>query len=435
MSRILGVRREDKSRWERRVPLVPAQIKRLRDEHGVELVIQPSEIRVFPDTEFEAVGARVAEDLSDCSVIIGVKEMPAEFFQPGKGYLFFSHVIKGQPYNMPMLRRILDVGSTLIDYEKIADDEGRRLIAFGRFAGLAGMLDSLWALGQRLEWEGLRNPFASICQTVHQPGLETAKAAVREIGRIIETQGLPGSLRPFVCGFAGYGNVSHGAQEIFDLLPVVEISPAQLVAGFDGDDRHVYKVVFKEEHLFVPAQAEDRFVLQDYYAHPEKYRSCFEQYLPHLTILMNCIYWEERYPRLVTRRYVDEAFGQESKPRLRVIGDLSCDVEGSVEVTLKATDPGDPVFVYEPGGITKSGVQGGGPVILAVDILPSELPVEASQSFGDVLGPFIPGMLGADFSLPFQDLELPAELKRAVIAHQGKLPPDYQYINKFLGSE
>ena len=116
-------------------------------------------------------------------------------------------------------------------------------------------------------------------------------------------------------------------------------------------------------------------------------------------------------------------------------GDLTCDVQGSVEVTLEATEPGDPVFVYEPGGVMKSGVQGEGPVILAVDILPSELPLEASQFFGDLLGPFVPAMLDADFSAPFEDLKLPAELKRAVIAHQGNLTPDYQYINKFLGSE
>ena len=113
MKRILGIRGEDRSCWERRVPLVPSQIERLRREHDIEVVIQPSEIRVFPEEEFSAVGARVAADLDDCSVIIGVKEMPATFFQEGKAYLFFSHVIKGQPYNMPMLRRILEVGSTL----------------------------------------------------------------------------------------------------------------------------------------------------------------------------------------------------------------------------------------------------------------------------------------------------------------------------------
>jgi len=182
----------------------------------------------------------------------------------------------------------------------------------------------------------------------------------------------------------------------------------------------------------VPAAEGQHFALEDYYVYPEKYRSCFEQYLPHLTILMNCIYWEGRFPRLVTRQYVDETYGTGATPRLRVIGDLSCDVEGSVEVTLKTTEPGDPVFVYEPGGVMKSGVQGKGPVILSVDILPSELPLDASSFFGEALVPFVPALMKADFSRPFEDLDLPAELKGAVITHQGSLTPSYQYLSSFL---
>ncbi len=139
----IGVRREDRSRWERRVPVTPAIARYLRDEHGIEVFVQPSPIRVFTEDEFEAHGATVREDLADCPIVFAVKEIPASFFRPGGAYMFFSHVIKGQPYNMPMLRRLMELGCTLIDYEKVIDDQGRRLIFFGRHAGLAGMIETL----------------------------------------------------------------------------------------------------------------------------------------------------------------------------------------------------------------------------------------------------------------------------------------------------
>ena len=184
-----------------------------------------------------------------------------------------------------------------------------------------------------------------------------------------------------------------------------------------------------------PIRAAGIFELQDYYRHPEKYRSCFEGYLPFLTVLMNCVYWDARYPRLVTRKDLDELYRGGENPKLRVIGDISCDVGGAIEATLKATEPGNPVYVYEPStGSVRDGVEGHGPVILAVDILPTELPREASEWFGEALYPFVPALLRADYSVPFEDLALPPELKRAVVAHRGHLTPDYGYIAKFLGS-
>ena len=141
------------------MPVTPGIARYLRDEHGIEVFVQPSPIRVFSEAEFEAHGAIVQEDLADCPIVFAVKEIPSSFFRPGGAYMFFSHVIKGQPYNMPMLRRLMELGCTLIDYEKVIDDQGRRLIFFGRHAGLAGMIETLHALGQRLRWEGVPNPF------------------------------------------------------------------------------------------------------------------------------------------------------------------------------------------------------------------------------------------------------------------------------------
>ncbi|HEY66899.1 MAG TPA: hypothetical protein G4N97_01335 [Thermoflexia bacterium] len=434
MSVCIGIRREDKSIWERRVPIIPQHVRQLQEEYGIEVWVQPSEIRVFRDEEFAQAGARVEEDISPCPVVFAVKEIPAHFFQPGHTYVFFAHVIKGQPYNMPMLRRMLELGCQLIDYEKVTDERGRRLIFFGRHAGLAGMIDTLWALGQRLNLEGIPNPFSDLCQTYHYGSLAEAKAAVLALGERIAREGLPEQITPLICGFAGYGNVFRGANEIIELLPVREIQPhevATVALSSDYARDVIYKVVFKEEHTVEPISPEHRFDLQDYYDHPEKYRSCFHTYLPYLTVIVNCVYWEAKYPRLVTKADLKRLYRGPEPPRLRVIGDISCDIEGAMECTVKCTEPGDPVFVYDPfEDRAIDGFEGQGPVVLAVDILPSELPRDASEYFSGVLMKYVPAIAQADYAAPFEELALPPEIKRAVIVHQGELTPNYRYLEE-----
>jgi len=435
MSMRIGIRREDKSRWERRVPVTPEDARRLKEEHGIEVWVQPSPIRVFAEEEFIQAGATVQEDLSPCPVVLAVKEIPEDLFEPGKAYVFFAHVVKGQPYNMPMLRKILDLGCTLIDYEKIADDQGRRLIFFGRHAGLAGMVETLWALGRRLDWEGVPNPFSGLRHTYEYKDLAECKEAIANVGERLKAEGLPKSVAPIVCAITGYGNVARGVWEILDLLPVEEVEPqevASLAEGSDHDGHAIYKVVFKEEHTVHPISPADRFELQDYYQHPEKYRGRFESYVPYLTMVVNCVYWEEKYPRLITNEYLKSLYGA-GQPRLRVIGDISCDIEGAVECTVRATEADNPVFVYDPfSGEATDGYAGEGPVVMAVDILPSELPRDASVDFSRVLCQFIPAIAGADYSAPFEQLALPPEIKRAVITHHGELTPSYRYIEQFL---
>jgi alpha-aminoadipic semialdehyde synthase len=397
--------------------------------------VQPSDIRVISDAAYREAGALIAEDLAPCRVVFAVKEIPVGFFDPGHTYVFFAHVVKGQPYNMPMLQALLHNDCQLIDYEEVTDEHGRRLIFFGHHAGLAGMIDTLWALGQRLDWEGISNPFSDLRQTYHYDNLDEAKAAVSALGARIAQEGLPEPITPFICGFAGYGNVFSGANEIIQLLPVAEISPEVVaeVAQDSADDDRIYEVVFKEEDIVEPISPQARFELQDYYDHPDKYRSKFNTYLPHLNVLVNCIYWEQKYPRLVTKRTLRQLYRSQNQPRLRVIGDISCDMEGAVEATVRCTEPDDPIYVYDPfEDQATPGVAGTGPVILAVDILPSELPREASAYFSSILTEYVPAIAEADYSLPFHQLDLPSEIKRALIVHQGRLTPDYEYLEKHL---
>ncbi len=344
----IGIRRETKSPWERRCPVTPALARHLVTSANVEVLIQPSARRVFPDSEYTRAGAAMTTSLDEANIVVGVKEIPIELLRRDTTYLFFSHVIKGQPYNMPMLKRLMELGCTLIDYEKIVDDEGRRLVFFGRFAGLAGMIDSLWALGQRLAEEGHRTPLADLEPTHHYENLEAAKAAVRSAGDRIAAHGLPEALTPLVIGIAGYGNVAKGAREILAELPIREIMPEDL-ASLDAKRSAscCYQTTFKEEHIVIPRESAGGFDLQDYYRNPQRYRSDFDRYLPHLTVLMNCNYWDERYPRLVTIDGLNALHQEFQPPRLRVIGDLGCDVGGAIQCTLKCTEPGDPVYVFD----------------------------------------------------------------------------------------
>ncbi len=436
MNNIIGIRREDKSRWERRVPLIPSHVRELKKDCGLRFVVQPSPIRVFADDDFRLEGAKLQEDLGPCQVIMAVKEIPSETFAPGKAYVFFSHTIKGQPANMPMLRKLIELKCTLIDYERIVDDRDRRLVFFGRQAGEAGMVDSLWALGRRLRSEGIPNPFEALEPMPSYRSLVEAKEVLAEIGAGIRRDGLPASLVPLIVGFTGYGHVSQGAQEMLDLLPSDDIEPEDL-AGFVGRGEfspfRVYKSVFFEQNLVRPRDASRTFDLQDYYAHPEGYEPVFEGAVPVLTVVINGIFWTKRFPRFVTKGFLRWLYGAGVRPRLRVIGDISCDIDGAMESTVQATDQDHPVYVFDPAaGAAVPGFEGNGPVVMAVDNLPAEMPLESSVFFSQTLRPFLPALAGADFGGTFEACALPDPIKRAVVLFRGEFPPAYRYMESFL---
>lgn len=436
MTKRIGLRREDKNPWEKRVPLIPTHVRELILHESLEVLVQTSRIRIFPDTDYEREGAQVVETLESCPIIFAVKEIPLDFFEKEKAYIFFSHTTKGQPSNMPMLQKILDLKCTLIDYERIVDENGMRLVFFGKQAGQAGMIDTLWAYGQRLSHLGIKNPFSSIKQAIQYPSLIAAKEEISLVGWAIDNKGLDLSEGPLICGFTGYGRVSLGAQEIFDLLPFEEITPdkiEELLKSKSYSSSTVYKVIFKEDHMVEPISSDSPFELQDYYTNPQKYRSAFEKYLPYLSILVNCIYWTPQYPRFVTKSFLKQLWTKEDSPKLKVIGDISCDVDGSVECTVRATSPDNPIFVYDPiRGDVKDGYNGRGVVVMAIDNLPAEISLESSIFFSQSLMPLVKGIAEADFSGDFECSRLPDSIKKATIVFRGKFTPDYEHMRDFL---
>lgn len=434
--KVIGIRREDKSPFERRAVLTPAHVKRVVEELGIQVVVQPSPIRIFTEEEYIQAGARIQEDLSSCDLVLGVKEIPVDLLIPGMRYAFFSHTIKAQSYNMPMLGQLMKLGCTLLDYERIVDDSGRRLVFFGYYAGLAGMVDSLWTLGKRLALDGVETPLAKIQRAHEYHDLADVRSHLEEIGHELRIHGIPYGIQPLVIGFTGYGNVSRGAQSILDHLPVKKIRPRELLDGTftEGTDpqRTIYKVVFREEHL-VERQAGGEFNLLEYYDHPDRYKGVFEQYLDSLTMLINCVYWEECYPRLMSLEKTRQMWSGEVAPKLKVVGDISCDISGAIEATLKSTSVDKPVFVYDVdvGGVVE-GLQGKGPAIMAVDILPTELPRDSSQHFGDSLMPFLKQMVELDPSIPFEKAAIQPELRPALILWSGELNPEYSYLEEHV---
>ena len=192
-------------------------------------------------------------------------------------------------------------------------------------------------------------------------------------------------------------------------------------------------MIFKESDMVAPIDPDSDFDLQEYYSQPEKYKSIFEQYLPYMTILMNASFGDTKYPRHVPNEVLKRLFDTDVSPKLHLIGDISCDIDGGVQCTVKATDPGDPVFTFHPDsseisdGISKEGI-----VIMSVDNLPSELPKDASTYFSSVLKTLLPDMVAADYTIDFENLNLPDSIKNAVIVYNGQLTPDYEYLKKYL---
>ncbi len=439
MRNCIGIRRENKDETERRTPLTPFQVMKLVNLHGVHVVVEPSKTRVFSDEEYEKIGAEISEDLSHCNLIFGIKEIPLQSLAEKQAYCFFSHTIKGQPHNMPMLKKIMELKDTLLDYELVTDDSGRRLIFFGNFAGYAGMIDSLWALGLRWRSEGIPNPFERLQPAYKYENLEEARRAITDVGRRIRQEGLPPEVVPFVCGITGYGQVSRGAQDIFDLLPFRSIRPEQLAEFYEKKEfsRHTaYKVVFEEKHMFKARPyngREKRFNLKEYFKHPERYESKFEQYVPYLSMLINAIYWTPECPKLVTKAYLRELYREQPNPCLKVIGDITCDIDGSIEMTVKATNSANPIYVFDPETEqVQDGYEGRGPVIMAVDKLPAELPREASEFFGNALLPYVPELAAGDYFAPYEKVRIPKPFKKAMIVHRGNLTRNFSYLAKHL---
>ncbi|CAF3408833.1 unnamed protein product [Rotaria sp. Silwood1] len=441
---VLGIRREDQSPWERRAPLAPEQVRELVKDHNIKVLIQASNRRAFPISSYVDAGAIVQEDLSEASAIIGVKQVPVDLLLPNKIYAMFSHTHKAQTDNMPLLDACLEKNITLIDYEKFVDEKGIRLVAFGKYAGVVGMINMLHGLGLRLLGLGHHTPFMHIGPVHNYRNSEHARMAIRDAGYAIALGHMPKSIGPIIIIFTGAGNVSQGAQEVFRELPVEYVDAKALpqVAQHGATNKVYGCVVLREDHLF--NKETGQYNEEEYLKYPEKYASTFSTKIaPYATCLINGIYWEPSQPKLLRiadgNKLVtpppewtqsDPRSGCPSLPhRLLAIGDITADKGGSIELVQDTTTIDHPFLLYNPKTDTSvESFHGPGILICSIDNMPTQLPLEATAFFGSKLLPLIPQILQLDSKKNFQSQTNVPRVVRDVA--NGQLTPKYAYITQ-----
>ncbi len=449
MRQIIAIRREDlDKKGEKRVAIDPELAAHIT-KAGYTLLVQPASHpatrkikRAFKDEDYQVAGASITEDISEANIIFGLKEVNKADILKDKVYLFFSHTHKGQLKNRELLQKMVDQNITLIDYELIRNQEGQRLItAFTYMAGYAGMIDSLWALRKKWNKMGIYSPLESIPQAIEYGNLEKVKEIVKECGLEIIQHGTPESQPPLITAFLGNGRTSQGAQEIYDLLPVKEISLKDIPSVFEqGDRKFVYKWVadipelyrLKKESSYHATEMNRDELIQHYLQEPQEYESNMDSIFPYCTIWMNCIIWSPKYPRLITRKQTAHLYGQHQT--LQVIGDITCDPEGAIEFS-RETWIDDPVFTYHPEKhTTTEGFHERGIAVMAVTNLPCEFSTDASRQFSKDIEPYIMDIIRMDLQADTpQKSGLPPEIAGAVLLWKGAFTPDYQYMKEYIG--
>lgn len=396
----IGLLREEKIPFDNRVPFSPQQCLEVKKKFPqLYLTVQPSSHRCFSDREYKENNIEVQEDITDCDLLMGIKEIPAQFLVSGKSYLFFSHTIKRQPHNRDMLKTILAKTIRLIDYECLTDANGERLLGFGHYAGVVGAHNGLLAWGKRF-------------------GLFDLKPAhnCKDYNKLVE-QYKSVKLPAIKIAVTGTGRVGRGATEFLENLKLKRISPQQFLE--EKFNEPVY-CVFTSKDLFKnkTAQTYDR---TDFHLRPENYESVFLPYTKVTDLLMNAIFWSPTMPQLFSN-----ADMKSPSFNTKVIADISCDINGSVPATIRYTTIEDPVFGYDAQTETECApYYAKGITVMAVSNLPNELPREASVEFGNNLNEKIM----PEFLKPQSDI-----LKRATIAKNGRLMPNFEYLTEYVTS-
>ncbi|MCG8328264.1 MAG: NAD(P)-dependent oxidoreductase [Chitinophagales bacterium] len=399
----IGIIREGKTPPDSRVPLTSLQCAEiLKDNEHMELVVQPSPGRCFPDTDYQKRSIPLEEDLGDCDVLMGVKEVPIDQLIPNKTYFFFSHTIKKQSYNRDLLRAILAKNIRLIDYEVLTNDQGKRLIAFGKFAGMVGAHNGLYTYGERTGLFELKR--MKDCLDYAE-----AKAIYKEMKwpalRIVLT---------------GTGRVGMGAALVLKDMGIREVSPEEYLNN-TYDEAVFTQLQCKD---YVAPKNGEAFEKKEFYQHPETYKSIFAPYTQRSDIMINGIYWDNAAPAFFT---VDDMTKDEFA--IQVIADVTCDIApiSSIPSTLKASTIADPVFGFNPSNGTEATAYQSHTIdMMTIDNLPNELPRDASKAFGEqFIQHILPELLKSESEV----------IKRATVAENGQLGRDFGYLEAYVRGE
>ena len=503
----IGILAETKNVWERRVSLSPSDCKTLI-EKGIKVLIQPSMTRCFSDSEYTECGVEISKDLSKANLILAIQNPDIQNLYENKTYMFFSHTRKGQTDNPFLLEKILEKKIRLLDYECIKEKSenflsAKRLVSFGKIAGVAGTINILKGIGELLLSRNISTPFVFTKLAHMYCNEKFAKENLIMLGKFIQEQYLPEDLCPFTFAVLGNGRVSAGVLEALECLPHMKVTPQELLSGSLEKRRDlVYIVLFKPEDLYVKVNQEkdikdfdspenlenknpnkveavcegeqgyfssssrknsdedmSRFAKSnfsfrsagsfnnslgaslnknDLHKNPEKYICNFNDvYLKYFHCIINCLYWESCFPKIFTKENLrSHITHQDSK--LLAISDISCDLNGAIEILTEYTSFRKPFFIYEPvtkqiiydiDQATKEGI-----IYHAIPNLASSFPEDASNIFSNLLLPFMEKLAKSRYPAPLEEqTDIPEELVQACVASNGVLTPKYR--NLFRNSE
>lgn len=397
---IIGLIQERKTPPDKRVPFTPLQVEELEQRYpNVKVKVEQSDVRCFKDGEYAEYGTPVIKDLSECDVLMGIKEVPLEDLIEGKTYMFFSHTIKKQPHNRKLLQEVLRKKITLIDYEALKDLQGNRLIAFGRYAGMVGAYNGLLTYGKRYNLFSLRRAFE--CFDVNDLKLELRKV----------------KLPPIKIVLTGTGRVAKGAMETLDTAGVRKVGPYDFLQK--KFDEPVYVQLGSADYH--SRKEGGHFNRDEFHTHPEKYWSRFIEFTRVTDLLLAGAFWNPKAPVLFTK---EDMLSKDF--RISVVADITCDIEGSVPSTKKASTIHDPIYDYDPATDTIYPPLSNGKfvTVMAIDNLPCELPRSASEEFGrDLIDRIMQPLLIGDAT---------HIIERGTIAANGRLTSHFEYLRAYV---
>ena len=391
--------REEKTPPDRRVVFSPKHLKQAKDQFpDAQFNVQTSDIRIFKDEEYQNEGFQVSEDISDCDVMIGVKEVPIKSLIPNKKYFFFSHTIKKQPYNRDLLKAILDKNIELFDHEVITSESGRRLIGFGRYAGLVGAYNGFRAIG-------LKNEYYNLPKADDLPDL---KAMLAQLDKI--------KVPNLKIVLTGSGKVAYGAKEILDHLKIKQVEVSDYLASEYNEPVYCHIDVLDYNKRKDGAEGS----IPEFFSNPEFYESDFWRFAVISDFFIAGHFYGEGAPVFFTK---EEA--RTPNFNIKYIADISCDIAGPIPSTIRPSTIANPIYGYDPKTEKETDYKNPEAItVMAVDNLPCELPKDASEGFGEM---FLEHVLPAFFNNDKNGI-----LERARMTKNGKLTPKYNYLQDFV---
>ena len=396
----IGLIKEGKTPPDKRVPLSPEQCKWIQDNYpDIQLVVQKSPIRKYKDETYAAHGLQLVDDVTDCDVLLGVKEVPIDELIANKKYFFFSHTFKKQPYNRKLLQAIIEKNIQLIDWETITNAKGQRLIAFGRFAGIVGCYNGLLGYGLKSERYNLKR--AHLCEDRAEMEGELDKLQLPINFKLVITGG---------------GRVAGGAVEVLEKTNIIKVSPDDFLNK--TFDYPVYTQL--EVNDYIKREDGKEFDKSAFYSDPTNHFSNFMPYAKNADLYIACHYWDNRSPFIFTRKQA-----KDSDWKIAVVADVSCDIDGPVASTLRPSTIADPFYGYNPNTEKEASFKDENSIgVMAVDNLPCELPKDASTEFGKM---FIEHVLE-----PLIGNDPENVIFRASETINGKLTPHFEYLQDYL---